>query len=708
MSGTQVSRRATAAALAASLLLAGHPAAAELRPSLNMNGATGLIDMPSGASQPDGTLSFTTGYFGKISRNTLSFQITPRLSGSFRYSGVWDWDRVVPSGFKTYYDRSFDLRYQMLDEGRLLPSVVIGLQDIAGTGLNSGEYVAATKTLTPRLAVTTGLGWGRLGSYGDIGSPFGKRRPIDVGRGGNFNFDQWFRGPVAPFAGVEWQVSDRVTVKAEYSSDAYAQESARRQVFDRRSPLNFGIEYQASERVRLGAYSMYGSEVGISLSFTANPRRPISPLRLAAPLPIRVRDYPAVAGSGRSTDWLQQADAKDILTSNITKQLALDQIRVHSLVLDGTSADLRIIDEHFDSRANAIGRAARSMAYMLPASVEVFRIIPIVNGQQTTAVTVRRSDLERLETSADPSGGLWAVTTVEDATRYPMPKAADGVYPRLTWSISPYFRSSYFDPRQPIRLEAGVRAQLSFKTDRGLELAGSIRKPIASALDGKRPRSNSVLPHVRTDTALYDRDADPALEYLTVAKYFRPGKNLYGRVTAGYLEPMFAGISAEVLWKPAASRFALGTEINYVNQRETDMLFSLRDYRVLTGHVSAYADLGKGYQAQLDVGRYLAGDVGATFSLDRDFANGWRVGVFATKTNVSAEEFGEGSFDKGIRVSLPLTWITGQPSQTRYNINLRPVQRDGGARLEVRNRLHETLREDDAMSYGQQWSRFWR
>ena len=60
------------------------PAQADMRPSLSFSGVTGLIDMPSGEQQSDGTLSVVKSQFGPIGRTTLSFQITPRLSGSFR------------------------------------------------------------------------------------------------------------------------------------------------------------------------------------------------------------------------------------------------------------------------------------------------------------------------------------------------------------------------------------------------------------------------------------------------------------------------------------------------------------------------------------------------------------------------------------------------------------------------------------------------
>ena len=48
------------------------------------------------------------------------------------------------------------------------------------------------------------------------------------------------------------------------------------------------------------------------------------------------------------------------------------------------------------------------------------------------------------------------------------------------------------------------------------------------------------------------------------------------------------------------------------------------------------------------IGQYLAEDKGATLELRRTFDNGWKVGVWATKTDVSAKDFGEGSFDKGL------------------------------------------------------------
>ncbi|HSF92110.1 MAG TPA: YjbH domain-containing protein, partial [Paracoccaceae bacterium] len=348
-------------------------AQAEFKPSLNLYGATGLIDMPSGEAQSDGLLSMTSSHFGPISRNTLSFQITPRLSASFRFLGIRDWNKTAASQatsscasstgidqFDTYYDRSFDLRFKALDEGRYLPAVTIGLQDFAGTGILSGEYVAATKNVTPNLKVTAGLGWGRLGSHGSIGSPFGVRPAIDVGYGGNFNIKQWFRGPVAPFAGIEWKFNDQWTLKGEYSSDDYAEEAGKRSTFKRKSSYNFGVEYQPSEYFRVGAYYMYGSTVGIAGQFLIDPKkRHNGGIIDRAPNPVKPRPSRSSDPEAWSTDWVAQADAGPILRGNVAKRLKDDGIVVEAIAYSAGTVQIRIRNTRYYNNAQAIGRTAR-------------------------------------------------------------------------------------------------------------------------------------------------------------------------------------------------------------------------------------------------------------------------------------------------------------------------------------------------------------
>jgi hypothetical protein len=694
--------------MAAALTVLAAAAAAETRPTLNFYGVSGLIDMPSAESQPDGELSATIAGFGPNLRNTLSFQALPRMQASFRYQGVRG---LAIGGFgpnDTYYDRSFDLRFRVLDEGRWRPAVTVGLQDFVGTGNFSAEYIVATKHLNPRLKVTAGIGWGRLGSYKPIGTPFGPRPGRRDPTGGTPNPKQWFKGPAALFGGVEWQVNDRLGLKVEYSSDAYGLE-VRRGIMNRRSPLNFGAEYQVTERMRVGAYYLYGSEIGVSVQFALNPRKRITTgIVGAGPLPVVLRPDRARAPEAWDTAWASDAAAPARLRSRIEKRFALDGLVVESLAVEAGRAELRIRNPRYDAAPQAIGRAARAMSAVLPASVEVFDIVPVVNGIGASRIRLMRSDIEALEHDPDGAALLRQRAQVLDAGPRPALAAmGEGLYPRFSWQISPYTRNSLFDPENPYRIDVGLRFAARFDIAPGLFLSGSVTQKLAGNLDEARRRSNSVLPRVRSESNRYNR-VSTAVEHLTIAWYNRPGPNLYGRVTAGYLERHFGGVSGELLWKRPGSPFALGVEINYARQRDFDQKFGFRPYGVTTGHVSAYYAFGNGFHGQLDVGRYLAGDWGATLSIDREFANGWRVGAFATLTDVPFRRFGEGSFDKGIRLTIPLNWAVGTSTRVETHTTIRPVLRDGGARLDVNGRLYETVRGYHARDLDAQWGRVWR
>lgn len=681
------------------------------RPTLNFYGSPGLVDMPTADVLPDGTFAIGVSHFGGNTRTTFTFQATPRLSASFRYVGIQDWNA---NGFETYRDRSFDLRYQVLKERRILPAVTVGLQDFAGTGIYAGEYVVATKTfeggarLPGRLKVTAGLGWGRLGSSGGLGSPIGGQRPAfdPSGTGGSPSTDQWFRGPAAPFGGVEWLINDRWGVKAEYSSDAYTAETTNG-VFTRKSRLNFGTEYQVSNRIRLGAYYLYGSEFGVNVQVQLNPNVPLAPLSVRPTGPIAPRPDRVTAPEAWGTDWSASADAPFVLRDQLKPVLAESGLTLEALEVSANRVELRFRNNRYRATSVAVGRAARALAQVMPASVETFRLVAMENGLAQSAVTIRRSDLEALEFDSQAADALLAVSGIGEAA--PSLDSAvynDTLYPDYAWTISPYFAPSYFDPDEPVRYEGGIKFELSYSPAPGWEIGGRLKHRLIDTISDSTRTSNSVLPRVRTDNILYARASDTSLDNLYVSRQWKPADDIYARVTAGYLERMFGGVSGEVLWKPVGSRLALGVEANYVQQRDFSGL-GFQDYSVATGHASAYYEFGRGYLGQVDVGRYLAGDLGATMTLTREFQNGWRVGGFFTLTDVSSADFGEGSFDKGINLTVPLDWFLGTPGKRALSTTIRPIQRDGGARLEVPGRLYEQVRQGHKNAVIGNWSRVW-
>ncbi len=674
-------------------------------PSFSLGGGPGIVDMPSADMPPDATLSATVSHFGATTQGTVTFQITPRLSGSFRYAAV---DGLTELGgrdipdydLQTYYDRSFDLRYKLLREGRYLPSVTIGLQDFVGTSLYGAEYIVASKGLTPALRVTAGLGWGRLGSYRPFGST-GTRSTDLLEQGGVPSYDRWFRGDVAAFGGLIWEATDRLTFKAEYASDAYVEEAANG-LLQPKTPWNVGLDYRFRNGAQASLVAMQGVAVGAQFTVHTNPKSSGIPGGIeTAPVPV----YRRSAQERGDLGWTQDSVLETGIRARLSEAMTRDGLVFGGLTLDSHRASLRLINPTYGSEPQAIGRTARIMARNLPGSVETFVIVPVVKGMSMSAVTLRRSDLEDLENA--PASAILARARVDDGHRRAPPQAEDP-RPALTWSLNPYLRYGLFDPDAPLRADFGAQLKASYRISPGLVLSGAISKRLVGDMDTVTRRDPSALPRVRTDYALYAREGDPSVDHLTLTGYARPGPNLYARMSAGYLEEMYAGVSGEVLWKPVDSRLGLGAEINYVQQRDFDKLFGLRDYNIVTGHVSAYYDFGNGFHGQVDVGRYLAGDVGATFSLDREFANGWRIGTFATLTDVSAEDFGEGSFDKGFRVTIPLGPSLGTPTRRLGNMTIRPLTRDGGARLNLQDRLYEQVRDYHQPELEKKWGRFWR
>ena len=699
-----LSSRQLLAGLACTTLLCSAPAMAEMAPTLNISGQTGLIDMPSGESQPDGAFSFNVGNLGPITRTTLSFQISERLSASYRFQTWRDWDAVIP-GVSRISDKSLDLRFQILKEGKILPAVTIGINDFTGENAYSAEYIAATKAFGERVKVTAGIGWGRFGSYGSIGSPFGERP--DPGVAGRPNVDQWFQGEAAPFGGVEIRLTDRWTFKGEYSSDAYTLEDETRGILDRASPFNFGLEYQKGPNARYGIYSVHGTKIGFALHLMLDPKnRATGGVMGAAPVAVKARPSRSADPEAYDGGWVTQADAGALLKKNLEKRLGADGIVIEDLAYTATTVQLRIRNNNLDAASQAIGRAARALSHVMPASVEVFEIVPVANGIGASKVTIRRSDLEALEYAADNTTLLRERVTITDAGLAPPSAIADSdLYPKFGWGLRPAFRMP-----EPLQAEVGVRLGANYSIRPGLLLSGSVYGRVFGNVEYSDASSTSALQPVRSDGERYAKLGNPAIEELTLAWYARPAADIYSRFTIGYLERMHAGVSGEVLWKPVDSPLGIGLELNYTMQRDTDGFFGVDEYNydVMTGHMSAYYDFGNGYLGQIDVGRYLAGDVGATVSIDRVFVNGWRVGAFATVTDASAAEFGEGAFDKGVRFSVPLNWAVGNQTKQTFGTTLRPGGGDGGARLNVNGRLYDSIRDYHTEALDPEWGRVWR
>tara|TARA_R110002049_G_scaffold306681_1_gene505586 strand:- start:3491 stop:5578 length:2088 start_codon:yes stop_codon:yes gene_type:complete len=678
--------------------------------SLSTYGTPGLIELPTAEVLNDGELSFTASTFGPNFRYTSTFQVLPRVYGSFRYAIINRFDDPSNPLGGNRYDRSFDIHYQISDQTRFLPAFAVGMRDFLGTGILSSEYFVATKSFGSKISVTGGLGWGRLTGRNSFSNPLGlisdrfDARFRGQNRGGQLETGNWFRGPTSPFAGVNWKISDQTTFFAEYSPDLYVREEVNTGI-QFSSPLNLGLEYRFKNGLKLKGFVIGGNEIGAQLSYVIDPAKPGNPGGLeGAPRSVGQRNRFATA------DWNNSAEGggKDAVERVIKARLANEGLELQGFTIGSGKATVRIENTHWDNEAQAAGRAARVMASVLPPEIERLTVVFQQKGVPISRVVSQRSDLEKLQFHYDGAEQTLARARIEDAHDQRRVGELDEAFPFFDASLGPYVATSFFDPDSPIRADLGAQLRVAYRPAPGLTFAGRFRYPLVGNIADSARVSNSRIEPVRTNAVRYAQQSDLEINSLTAEYIFRPGKDVIGRVSIGYLESMFGGVSAEVLWYPVASRLALGAEINYVKQRDFDILFGFQDYSVATGHVSGYYDFRNGFVGQLDVGRYLAGDYGATVSIDREFNNGFKVGGYFTLTDVSFDDFGEGSFDKGLRVEIPLSWLTGNPSRKKISQTIKPITRDGGARLAVENRLYDVVREYRGKELEDSWGGYLR
>lgn len=642
-----------------------------------LNGGTGLIDTPNAEVLPDGETAFTFTKTDSVFNGTLTFQLLPSLETSVHFTTVNGWDGG------TLFDKSIDLKYQILDENGMWPALAVGFRDFGSNGAFSSEYLVATKTLGDNLTVSAGLGWGRLGSRDPLFA-LGTRPPATST---TIGVDHMFQGDVALFGGVEWDTPIRgLTLKAEYSSDAYTQEASFG-LIDPQSPFNFGVEYSPISGISLGAYYIQGTEVGFRLTLYANPNRPVVDPDLGrGPVPVHARP------AGYSTDprWANNQEAQDAVINALIPVLATEGVGLVEARLTGTSIDLYITNGSKPQTTKAIGRIARMLTVALPPSVEDFRITLVSGDLATSTVHLRRSDIEAQVERPNAGPDSFRSAVVTDAANTMGPEAwRRNDYPKFSWSLN---------PRLPIELATGgeagsfkfeLSASASYKFSRQLSVTGSLNQLVYDSADG--------LP-----------TEGPRMSRLTVDYFTKFTPSTYAHLSAGYLDGSYVGVAGEILWKPAAQNWGLGLELAAINKRDSSSFFGLGDYQTVTAIGSVYWDTGyHGLEVQIDAGRFVNGDVGSTVTLSRRFANGWEVSGFMSVTDMSFAEFGEGNFAKGISVRIPFQWTT--PYETRSSTTLSlGTSGPGAKRVGLSGRLYPTIRDYDVQDYYDTWGAFWQ
>jgi hypothetical protein len=415
-----------------------------------------------------------------------------------------------------------------------------------------------------------------------------------------------------------------------------------------------------------------------------------------------------VGGPGPSTGRGIPAPSRADAAKKMFAELNAQDVTVYGLRLSATRATVFITPRRYRELARNLGRAARVVANNIPTEIEEISLAVVSGGMTTGQITILRKDLENAVSHVGSVDEIWANAKFGP----PTPTGAEDVfeppslYPNFRFGFRPHVTQLIGDAAKFVLI--GVVAGLDASVDiaPGLGITAALGYDILNNFDDIKVDSDSVLPHVRSDIKFYLQKRSYFVERLQADYLFSPFDEFYARVSAGIFEWMYGGYSAEVLYRPFESRWAVGADVNRVRQRAFDQLLEFREprYEVTTGHVNLYYNIPYyDLLGSVHVGQFLAKDVGASFRLSRLFESGIRVGAWATLTNVSAEEFGEGSFDKGFFLSVPFQLFFPRSSPTTGTFAFRPLTRDGGQMVGVGKRLYDVTGAGSLGAFAKGW-----
>ena len=656
-------------------------------------GGVGLLQTPTARMAEEGMLYFNANRTEPYSRYSVTVQPLPWLEGSIRYIAITnrDYGDESFSGDQSLKDKAADLKLRLWRESYWLPELALGFRDVAGTGLFSSEFIVANKRFHD-LDFSLGVAWGYIGNRGDFGNPLGvfsdkyrERNTETEGTGGDFSFDNYFSGRPAIFGGVEYQTPwDPLRLKLEMDGNDYQSEPQSNNQ-DQDSRFNVGAVYQLRPGIDLTASWQRGNTAMFGISFYTNLKNP-GPAKLLDPAPEPRRPL-STGVSGSQVDW---ADVSARLQDNAGFSVEQISVKDRELIVTGEQTTFR-------NEAQGLGRASRILDNSTgEGSYDWYTLVNKPRGMAVSETSIRPERLRELEQNRVDMAAVRRSTVTATPSVLDAEVVHNQPLDAFDYGLSLGYKQNVGGPDGFILYQFLGRANAEYRFARNSWLRGNMAVNLLDNFDKFRFEGSSELPRVRTRIREYLTSSDVVLENLQYTYTQRLDRDLYAMAYGGLLESMFGGVGAELLYRPHGEDWAIGVDANYVAQRGFRQDFSFRDYKTFTGHVTGYSHLPF-YNILLkgSAGRYLAGDYGGTLDLSRRFGNGVTVGAWVTRTNVSSEEFGEGSFDKGIYFTFPFDAFFARSSTSQGTIAWNPLTRDGGARLSRFYQLYDMTNAAD-------------
>ena len=646
--------------------------------SFSNYGTTGLLSNPNARFQEEGTIAFAWNRMQPYLRGSIIAYPFSWMEASYQYTDLNN--RLYSSSFsfsgnQSLKDKGFDLKIKLLDETYKAPAVAIGFRDIAGTGLFSSEYIVGSKNFQ-NIDFTIGLGWGTLskGNYknplGDINSSFYKRTYEEGG--GQLSTGSYFSGEMGVFGGLEifFPKLRGLRLKVEYDGVDYNKEAYP--PINQDSELNFGFTYPVSDSLQIRLGLVRGNTLNLSFALKGKFGRK-EPFLKKIDKPKPVKNASIIKGINSRRD-------DRFLYTTVANRLNDRKIFFQTGSKDGDKLEVTYSQTKYLSPIRAAGRAARVLDELSPDSIKTFKLNNVNAGMGIYSISIDREKFKRNKTihysdisEENLSAYSFAAT---DYKFVPKPEL-----PTIINQVSPILRSQIGGPDGFFFGDLRLSLDTEVIFSRNLTLTSNLSYGLANNYDNLDLPSNSILPRVRTDIVDYMKMGDGfTIDHLQANYFSNPYKDLYYKFSVGYFEQMFGGFGGEILYRPFSKNYAFGAELWNAKQRSYKQNLKFKKYDIETGFINLYYYLpSQDIQFHIKGGRFLAKDSGLYFDFSKFFKNGTRIGAYFSRTDISYEEFGEGSFDKGFYFFIPIEAFFSDYRKDYTGFGLRPITRDGGA-----------------------------
>jgi len=769
--------------------------------SVGLFGGIGLLEMRNARFATDGELAVGVGHSGGGQNYYATWQATPWLETTLRFS---DYNKSSDG-----IDKGLDIKLRLLEEGKNRPAIAIGLQDMLGDGLFSGEYIVASKRIS-NFDITAGFGFGSMANRSRLsnitrifGSSFKTRSFSDPGSE-KFRFGNYFSGQkMGFFWGVEYKTPVQgLTAKVEYST-VDKSKIAIFEDYKSKTAFNFGLNYKMDNWLEIGAGLQHGNQFSIHFTLKQNLHKPkrLNFARGPAVDEIRSRqlkntaqnvtDYKgstdqdiiferlrlmgylissinlsqghvelelqangsaeygemAILGAvlenyqgatlkfsdgeiratqsdelgneaseefrstaiySRERNFAESSDRdKTLISKSIFDRMQSKELKPAKILVEENEITVTKNVGPFDNIPINVGRTVRILSNEAPDTVERFTVISKERDISVSQVSVLRKDFENIADYNSSPEEILANATIGEPSVSLENELSYETFPKFEYGVLPDV-PGHFGSEKDDHFKADLNLKIFGRVNitSGLQLYAEAKQHIIGNIDQIPGSLNPNIHHVRSDIGRYAAEGTTSISRLSLEYIKSPVQNIYTRVTAGHLETMYSGISGEILYKPYDATFAFGIDMNFVRQRGFDQLFKMREFKTVTGHASLYY-VNKKYDiiSKVSVGRYLAKDWGTTIDIYRQFRNGIRIGANATFTDMSDSDFGRGSFDKGLYMTIPFDFFWYKQSREKARFNFRRLGKNGGQKINHNTDLFDLMWAGQSYRISNGWNR---